>query len=389
MAHPLLSQTISLLSQLTAHNTVSSLSNVQLVQEVEQYLSAQNLNATVALDESGEKASLLCTIGPAVDGGVVLSGHTDVVDALGQTWSTPSPFTLTERDGRLHARGACDMKGFIACVLAAAPTFAAATLKKPIHIALSRDEEIGSVGMPQMLDMIREGGNTPAAAIVGEPTKMQIIAGHKAGYEMLTIFKGVAAHSSMPTVGSSATVPAARFAVFLDELSKEMAQSPDLESPFVPPYGLINVGIIQGGTGKNIVADKCIVDWHYRPLPQDNPEEIVERARRYAYDVLLPQMQEHGHPAEIDFIQESFYPGLLPQKDSPALQLVQTLLQKQQYDVAPFGADSGFFQQAGISAVLVGPGNIEQAHKPDEYIEIEQLSQCLHFLDDLRQHLTT
>lgn len=386
MPHPLLPQTISLLSRLASHNTQTARPNLELVEEVRAYLRQQELEAEVALDDSGQKATLLCTIGPKVDGGVVLSGHTDVVDALGQTWQSP-PFELVERDNRLYARGACDMKGFIACVLAQAPAFAAARLKAPVHIALSRDEEIGSVGMPQMLEMIRASALAPMAAIVGEPTEMKIVAGHKAGYEMLTIFHGVAAHSSMPRAGTSATVPAARFAVFLAELSDEMSRAPAAGSPFEPPHGIINVGILRGGTGKNIVADRCVVDWHYRPLPGDDVEQVIGRARRYAMDTLLPQMRAGGHPAEIEFLTESSYPGLLPQEDSPALQLARQLTGERDYGVAPFGADSGYFQEAGIPAVLLGPGSIAQAHKPDEYIEIAQLSQCLDFLDALRARL--
>lgn len=387
MPHSLLPQAITLLTQLTAHNTESSRPNLQLVSEVETYLRGHNLPVQVALDETRQKATLLCTIGPAVNDGVVLSGHTDVVDALGQTWQTP-PFELTQKDdGCLYARGACDMKGFIACVLAAAPAFAAANLARPVHIALSRDEEIGSVGMPQMLDLLRESGLKPAAAVVGEPTEMKIIAGHKAGHEMVTIFHGAEAHSSMPSAGSSATVPAARFAVFLDELSQEMAAQPVAGSLFNPPHGSINVGIVHGGTAKNIIAGKCMVDWHYRSLPGEDASVVVERARRFAMEELLPQMRAGGHKAEIEFIEESNYPGLQPLPDSPALKLVQELLGQEEYGVVPFGADSGHFQQGGIPAVLVGPGSIRQAHKPDEFVAIAQLEACLGFLDSLRQRL--
>lgn len=386
MTHPLLPAAIDLLSRLTSHNTESSRPNLQLVEEVRAYLQSHRLESTVALDDTGQKASLLCTIGPQADGGVVLSGHTDVVDALGQRWQTP-PFDLTEKNGRLHARGACDMKGYIACVLAAAPQFAAAAIARPVHIALSRDEEIGSVGMPQMLDMIKDGGMRPAIALVGEPTEMRIIAGHKAGHEMLTEFTGSEAHSSMPAAGTSATVPAARFVDFLARLSDDMAQQPVPGSPFNPPHGSINIGIIRGGTAKNIIAGKCVVDWHYRSLPDEDAEDIIGRARRYAMEELLPQMRAAGHPADIAFMEESSYPGLSPSADSPAVQLAQQLLGEDGFGVVSFGADSGHFQQDGIPAVLVGPGSINQAHKPDEFIEIDQLDKCLHYLDTLQRHL--
>lgn len=388
MAHPLLSETLALLSSLVAHNTDPTRSNQALVTEVETYLRECGLTAITAPDESGEKISLLCRIGPETDGGIVLSGHTDVVSVEGQHWQTP-PFALNERDGCYYARGACDMKGFIACVLAQAPHFAAAKLNKPVYIALSRDEEIGSVGMPQMLDMVGQSGTAPAAAIVGEPTQMKIVAGHKAGYEMLTIFTGAEAHSSMPAAGSSANVPAARFIVFLEELSEAMTKQPVADSLFNPPYGTINIGIVRGGTAKNIIAGKCVVDWHYRSLPHEDPEVIIEKARRYAAEVLLPQMRAGGHQAAIEVVTESSYPGLTPDENSPALQLARQLTGEADYQVVSFGADSGHWQRGGIPAVLVGPGSIEQAHKPDEFITADQLSRCLVFLDNLREYLET
>ena len=389
MTHPLLPEALTLLSSLVAHNTDPDSSNQALVAEVETYLRSHGLTALTEPDASGEKISLLCTIGPDTPGGVVLSGHTDVVSVKGQDWQSP-PFELNERNGRYYARGSCDMKGFIACVLAQAPHFAAAKLSVPVHIALSRDEEIGSVGMPQMLEMVKQSGAAPAVAIVGEPTQMKIVAGHKAGYEMLTVFTGVEAHSSMPSAGSSANVPAARFAVYLEELSQAMASAPVAGSLFDPPHGSINIGIIHGGTAKNIIAGRCVIDWHYRPLPHEDPEIVVEKARRYAADVLLPQMRANGHQAaSVEVTTDSCYPGLTPDEHSPALRLVRQLTGQTDYQVVSFGADSGHWQQGGIPAVLLGPGSIQQAHKPDEFITADQLSCCLEFLDKLRARLET
>ena len=386
MSHPLLSNTVSLLTTLTSFNTESELSNLELVRHVDGYLRDAGIKTTIKKDDSGDKASLLAVMGPANDGGVVLSGHTDVVSVRGQHWQTP-PFELSEKDGRLHARGACDMKGFIACVLAQAPAFAAATLKKPALIALSRDEEIGSVGMPDMLALIRESGLSPAAAVVGEPTRMRVVAGHKSGFEMRTIFTGIAAHSSTPDDGVSATVPAARFVVFLADLSARMAATPTVESPFNPPYGIINIGIIRGGNARNIIADRCEVQWHYRPLPQDDAAAVVAEAQRHAEKVLLPMMRGGGHPAKVETVTDAAYPGLLPQPQSAAVLLAQQLLGEDGFSVAPYGADAGYFQQAGIPAVIVGPGDIAQAHKPDEFIAVDELERCLHFLDKLLAHL--
>lgn len=378
---------MSLLAELVAFNTESSRSNLALVRRAESVLSDVGAATAVKKNAAGDKASLFATIGPAVSGGVVLSGHSDVVDALKQTWRSP-PFELTEADGRLHARGACDMKGFVACALAQAPAFAAAKLKRPLHVALSRDEEIGSIGMPDMLAMIAQTGLSPAAAIVGEPTRMRVVSGHKAGYEMRTTFTGVAAHSSLPAAGASAIVPAARFAVFLAALSESMARTPAAGSPFEPPHGIINVGIVRGGSARNIVADHCEVQWHYRPLPEDDAAGVVAQAERYCEEELLPMMRVNGHAAEIKTITDAYYPGLAPRPGGSAVRLAQTLLDDDSPPaVAPYGADAGYFQQAGIPAVLVGPGDIAQAHKPDEFIAVSELERCLRFLDALLVYL--
>lgn len=386
--HALLGEAVEWLRRLVAHNTESALPNTALVEEVRVFLANVGANVTVALDETGSKATLFATLGPQVDGGVALSGHSDVVDATRQEWRTP-PFELSERGGRLFARGACDMKGFVACVLAAAPAFAQAPLRKPVHIALSRDEEIGVLGMPQMLEVIRDSGPRPAVAIVGEPTEMQIVAGHKAGRDMVTVFHGRAAHSSMPAEGCCANVPAARFVLFLEELNREMAAKAREGSLFSPPYGVVNPGLVRGGTGKNVVSARCEVAWHYRPLPDEDGEEVVARARRFAMEEVLPAMRAGGHSAWVEFLQESAYPGLTPDESSPALALARRLLGREDFAVAPYGADAGYFQQAGIAAVIVGPGSIAQAHKPDEFVETAQLVECLRFLDRLRERLAS
>ena len=388
MSHTRLSSAIKLLGELIAFNTQSAKSNLSLVEHVSNYLKNIGINSTVRLDETGEKASLLAHVGPAKDGGVALSGHTDVVDALGQKWQTP-PFEMTEKDGKLYGRGSCDMKGFIACVLASLPDFLAADLHLPAHVALSRDEELGSIGMKDMLALIEESGLRPAAAIVGEPTCMAVVAGHKAGCEMKTVFTGFEAHSSMPDAGVSAVHYAARFVVFLDELSAKMATSPTPGSPFSPPYGTINIGILRGGTALNIIAGHCEVMWHYRPLPTDDSDAVIGEVEKYLYDELLPQMRAGGHPAKIFNEAVARYPGLTPCADSPAVVLAQSLSGLSDYAVVSFGADSGHFEKDNIPAVLIGPGDIKQAHKPDEFVEISELEKCLFFLDNLRNRLSS
>lgn len=398
MGHPLLAETTAILSRLVAFNTEPIFSNRDLVRWVADYLASHGINckiktthtppphATPADDNAANgiaKDTLHTVIGPAVDGGVVLSGHTDVVNATAQVWQS-SPFGLVEKGGRLYARGSCDMKGFIACVLAQVPRFAAADLKRPLHIALSRDEEIGSVGMPDMLALIGESGLTPAAAVVGEPTEMAVVAGHKAGYEVRTRFSGVAAHSAIPQAGCSATVPAAQFAVFLDTLTREFAAAPVAGTLFDPPHGIINVGRLQGGVAFNIVAEACEVFWHYRPLPEDDHRAVYQRIVDYAEREFLPAMQASGHAGVgIRHDVAAYYDGLPVDAQSPAVRLASELLDVNSFSVAPYGADAGAFYHAGIPAVLVGPGSIAQAHKPDEFIAISELEKCLAFLDRL------
>ena len=375
MSHPLIDQAVDVLGKLVAFKTVPSASNLPLVRWVEAYIALSSTQVCV----HGEKASLVATVGPPVEGGIILSGHTDVVDVADQHWQTP-PFTLVEKSGRLYARGACDMKGFIACVLAQLPEIKTRPLKRPLHLALSRDEEIGCKGMVDILAMLRAANICAQAAIVGEPTRMRVVAGHKGGSEVRTIFTGSAAHSAMPEAGTSAITAAAQFIGFLAQMGQEMATHPQRDSPFVPPYGIINVGLVRGGTALNIIPGHCEVAWHYRALPGD-ANTVIDEARRYTEEVLLPIMRRHGHPASVETIVDTIYPGLPVHLDSTAVRLAKTLLAVEDHSVASFGADAGYFHQAGIPAVLVGPGSITQAHKPDEYVEITQLNECLHFLD--------
>lgn len=387
MAHPLLASTLSILTELVSYNTESSRPNIDLVLWIKEYLSSHDIDSSTLYNEDHTKLTLLSSIGPTVDGGIVLSGHTDVVDALSQTWQTP-PFTLTQANEALYGRGSCDMKGFIACVLAQAPTFAYAKLKKPIHIALSRDEEIGCIGMEDMLRLMGQNNVKPAAAIVGEPTSMTIVAGHKPGYEMKTTFHGVAAHSAMPDKGYNANIPAAQFCLYLRDLTEKMAATPRADSLFEPPHGVINVGIVQGGAAINIVADYCEVKWHYRPLPDEESEVVIQKIIDYTQEVLLPMMQKSNHPVRIETKILGKYPGLIPDPSADAMMVAKQLTGQSDYGVAPFGADAGHFQKAGIPAVLLGPGSIAQAHKPDEFIQISEIINCLTFLDSLKKYLS-
>ena len=381
---PHLRQAVALLGDLIAIDTSQPRPTLPLIKLAVKKLRSAGASCRVS---SGAKGAIFATIGPLrAPGGVILSAHADVVETRGQKWKTP-PFVMTRDGDRLYGRGACDMKGFIACVLAMAPMFGAAKLRRPLHFALSSDEEIGSVGMPDVLKLMRESGAKPALAIVGEPTRMTPVAGHKAGFEMKTIFRGVAAHSATPDQGVSAVAEAARFAVFLEELTARMAREKNPDSPFHPPHGIINAGVIRGGVARNIIAGECELEWHYRPLPEDDSRKILTEVEAYLDDA-QERMRRGGHSsAQVENRTESSYPGLRVDEDSPALSLARRLLGRDDWDTAPYGADAGYFQKAGIPAALAGPGDIAQAHKPDEYIESSELEKCLDFLDALRKEL--
>ena len=384
-SHPRLRQAVSLLGDLVRMDTSQPRPTLPLIKYAVKKLRGAGADCRVM---SGAKGAIFATVGPRrAEGGVILSAHADVVDAAGQKWRTP-PFAMTRDGDRFYGRGTCDMKGFVACVLASMPMFSAAKLKRPVHFALSSDEEIGSVGMPDVLKLMRESGAKPALAIVGEPTRMIPVAGHKAGYEMRTVFRGVAAHSSTPEDGVSAVAEAAKFAVFLEDLTARMGREAKGDSPFHPPHGIINVGIIRGGSARNIIAPECEMEWHYRPLPEDDAKGVLAEVEGYLAEAEA-RMKAGGRHSEagVENHTESSYPGLKVDLESPALKLAGRLLGREDWTTAPYGADAGYFQEAGIPAALTGPGDIAQAHKPDEFIEASELEKCLTFLEALRDEL--
>ena len=374
---------VGLLGELVSFESVSAHSNLDLIDHIVAYLDGLGIEAVLSHDPTGTRANLFATIGPPVDGGIVLSGHTDVVPVDGQDWQTP-PFNLIERDGRLFGRGAADMKGFIACVLAQAPAFAATDLVRPIHIALTFDEEIGSCGAPILIDQVRDLPYRPRIAIVGEPTEMRVIDGHKGGYELTTSITGLEAHASDPNKGVNAIHYAAKFIDHLDRVGRSLAEAPARDTLFEPPYTTISVGAIAGGTARNVIAGHCSFDWELRPIPDDDAPAILAQIDDFAKAELLPDMRRRSPAAELTTVLEASYPGLKQDSASEAVALIRNLTGINASDVVPFGSDAGHFQAADISTALFGPGSIDQAHKPDEYIEIAQLEACLGFLEKLR-----
>ena len=390
-SHPRLKDATRILGDLIAQQTEPPHGNLPMCEYVGGILRAAGFDCRTSRTADGDKESLFAILGGGANDangngrrGIVLSGHSDVVDASSQSgWQTP-PFEMREKGGVFYGRGACDMKGFLACALAAAADFAKDKLTEPLYFAMSRDEEVGCIGMPDILALMREAGARPRLALVGEPTKMRVVAGHKSGAEMRTIFTGTEAHSSRPDNGVSAVHYATKFANYLLECGEEMKKAAIADSRFVPPFDTINIGVINGGAAKNIIAGHCEMLWLYRALPENNIGEFINKTDLHIKDILLPQMRSGGHFADICNKPLASYPGLIPDGDSPAVKLAMRLSDSDDWQTEPFGADAGQFAQDGIATAIIGPGDIAHAHKPNEHISAADLCACLEFLDRLR-----
>ncbi len=376
-----------LFEDLIAFDSVSRNPNRPLMEFVVDYLAGHGVKATLLPTEDGKKANLYATIGPEGPDGVVLSGHTDVVPVDGQDW-TSDPFKLTEKDGRFYGRGTCDMKGFVAAVLAMVPAFASVTLSRPVHIALSYDEEIGCKGVRPMLDHVSKVLPRPSLAIIGEPTSMKVVNAHKGIRTLVTVVKGRDGHSSRPDRGANAIMAAARLIGFLDNLSAELAAAGDPSGRFVPPCTTVNIGEIEGGTAVNIIAAECRFVWEYRALPTDHPDGVLDRFEAHVRDVVLPDLQAQVPEATIETTEMSHSPSLKVQDDCPAETLALYLSGTNGTEAVSYGTEAGLFQAYDIPAVVCGPGDIAQAHRPDEFMDTAQFDACLAFLLRLKDHLS-
>lgn len=386
MTHPRLEETIAVLERLVAFESLPGDTNLDLVGYVNSYLADRGIESRLSFDETARRANLYAVIGPHVDGGVVLNGHTDIVPVEGQAWSS-DPFALVRHDGRLYGRGAVDMKGFLACMFASAAMFRDAGLRRPVHLTICYDEEIGGFGAPVLVEDMLKSGPRPAVAIVGEPTRMRLVSGHKGGHEMRTEFTGHAAHSSDPRKGVSAVQYAGRFVAHLVDVAEAMAAAPRPGSPYDPPYTTLTVGRIEGGTALNIIAQNCTVGWEMRPLPGEDGTAIIAAIERYASEELLPAMQAVAPGASIVTTTLADIPGLDDREAEAAVELVASVTGRNDTEVVPFGTDAGHFCAAGISTVVFGPGSVDQAHKPDEFIDISEIEACLTFFDRLAARL--
>jgi acetylornithine deacetylase len=371
---------IDMLAKLVAFDTTSRRSNLELIGFVEHYLSGFGISSRRVPNADGGKANLYATIGPNVEGGVVLSGHTDVVPVDGQPWTT-DPWTLTAKDdGRLYGRGTCDMKGFVALALAAVPEFKSSALTHPIHLAFSYDEEVGCLGAPDLIKAIAAQVPAPRAVIVGEPTDMEAVSGHKGIASFKVTVNGREAHSSLTHLGVSANMAAIGLLTSLAALSKRLARDADPNSGFMPKGASLTVGQINGGTAVNILARQCIFYFDLRTPPGLDPLEILKPffAEVEALDTKLKARAEEAG-ARIEM--RAITPALAPEDNGQAEAFARRLAgDNGPPRVVSYAAEAGQFQQAGYSTVICGPGSIEQAHQPNEYIEIAQMERGAAFM---------
>ncbi|MEA2930822.1 MAG: acetylornithine deacetylase [Hyphomicrobiales bacterium] len=371
-----------ILSALVSFDTVSRNSNLDLIAWVEGYLDRLGVKHERIYDETGQKSNLWATLGPADVPGYILSGHTDVVPVDDQDW-TDSPFKLTERDGKLYGRGSCDMKGYVACCLAAVPDMLKANLKKPLHLSLSYDEEVGCWGVRGVIAKLPERPARPIACFVGEPTDMDVVIGHKAKRSFKVVVHGRTCHSSLAPLGVNAVEYAARVIAKIRDISDRLAKSGARDDLYDIPFTTGHTGYLHGGTALNIVPDLATFEFEFRTIAADRSSDLVKEVIGYARNVLEPEMKAVAPEAGFDFQDRSEFAGLDTAENAEITLLAKQLSGRNSHSKVAYGTEGGLFSQAGIPTVVCGPGNIDQAHKADEFIKITELEKCGAFLDRL------
>lgn len=368
-----------MLAQLVSFDTTSAYSNLQLIHWVQNYLEGYGLRSTLIKDATGHKANLHAAIGPEDRAGIVLSGHTDVVPVEGQAWET-DPFRLMEKDGLLYARGTCDMKAFIAVVLAKVPDMMAAPLETPFHLAFSYDEEVGCLGAHSLVDHLKSIPVKPKLCIVGEPTSMKPIIGHKGICDYDCIVHGKEAHSSLAPYAVNAVENAAELVAHIKSIARRMANDGPFNRQFDPPFTTVHVGVMKGGTALNIVPNRCEFALEIRNIPEVNPEDLMEEIRRHAFQVLEPRMKDIDVKTGFEFKPAATVPAFDMSKDDEAVHFVLSLSGANTTEKVSFATEAGIFQQGGIPTVVCGPGSITEAHKPNEFVAMEQITKCENFV---------
>ena len=379
-------KTIEIMDKLIGFPTISSESNLDCIDWIGGYLKSFGARCEITSETKG-KANIFATLGPDTDGGIILSGHTDVVPVEGQNWST-DPFKMKRENNALFGRGTCDMKGFIAAAMAMVPKYSKLDLKRPLHFAFTYDEEVGCLGARVLVNQLIASGLKPSACIVGEPTSMRIIEGHKGMCEYTTEFRGVEGHSSQPDRCVNALEYAHRFINKLMEVRLELPAMAPEGSRFDPPYSTSSICACHSGTTHNVIPSQAEVEWEMRVVQRSDREWLRGQMECYVDEVLRPEMKEKSIIADIFETVCIETDGLEPEPDSEAVKIVQELTGGNSTEVVAFGTEAGLFSRAGISSVLCGPGSIEQAHKPDEYVTEEQMFSCLNMLERLGSELT-
>ncbi|MXZ80445.1 MAG: acetylornithine deacetylase [Gammaproteobacteria bacterium] len=377
-----LERTVGLLDKLIGFPTVSADSNLGMIEFLAEMLENASARVQVFHDETGAKANLFATIGPDRDGGIVLAGHTDVVPVEGQQWHT-NPFRMHENGGRLYGRGACDMKGFIAAAVAMAPYYSRYAKRRPVHFAFTYDEEIGCFGAQALVRSLEAAGVRPGVAIIGEPTSMQVIDGHKGCYEYTTRFVGLEGHGSLPEAGVNAVEYAARYVGELVEIKQLLRERAVQGSRFDPPWTTVSTGRFNGGIARNVIPGSAEVEWEMRPVCDEDSEFVKSRLDHLCRQVLLPQMRAVSPKAEIVLEVVSEIEGLEPAQENEARAILAELTGSDETDLVSFGTEAGIYQSMGMNVAVCGPGSIEQAHKPDEYVSVGQIDDCLGMLRNL------
>ena len=376
---------VKILSDLISFRTISGEDNSELINYCDNLLNKIGATSFKTFDSEKKRVNLFATIKAKKTNGIkpiILSGHTDTVP-VSKSWNT-DPFKATIKNNKLYGRGSCDMKGFLACTLAFAPIYAKTNLNRDIHFSFTFDEETACLGAPILIEELKKRNVKNGICIVGEPTNMKIIDAHKGCYEYTTYFEGLAGHSSAPHKGVSAVEFAARYASKLIELREELKNRAPKDSIFDPPFSTLQVGGIFGGIAHNVIADKCHINWETRPVVKEDGIFLNKKIDEYANDILLPEMKKVFPKSNIrkEIIGE--VTGFDRVEKSEACELVSSLTGDNSREVVSFGTEAGLFQEIGMSTVVCGPGSIEQAHKVDEFIELNELKKCLRFLDRLK-----
>ena len=385
----LFEDSVKILTDLIAFKTVSGEDNNSLINYCDEILKKLGATSFKTFDNEKKRVNLFATLKAKKSNSkkpIILSGHTDVVP-VSKSWST-DPFKATIKGDKLYGRGACDMKGFIACTLAYAPIYSKTNLDRDIHFSFTFDEETACQGAPILIEELKKKGIKDGICIIGEPTNMKIIDAHKGCYEYTTYFEGLAGHSSAPHKGVSAVEYAARYVNKLIELRQKLIDRAPKDSIFDPPYSTLQIGGVFGGIAHNVIADKCHVNWETRPVVKEDGVFLNSELDKYANEVLLPEMRKIYPNSSIKKKIIGEIIGFDRDTKSDACELVSSLTGDNSREVVSFGTEAGLFQEIGISTVVCGPGSIEQAHKVDEYIVLDELKKCLNLLEGIKKNST-